>query len=96
MQKNESVENNVDNVNDELTLREDSNKQRLEEILDDLINESKRDLPSFYILFKNLPLNIYLKIDTLAHTYTDKKSESTKNIIKKAKYVNKKFHDKFK
>ena len=57
------------------------------------LNEDKK---SFIKNFKNLPLNIYLKIDSLRNTMLDKKSESFRNVAIKAKFVSKELHNQFK
>ena len=83
-------------IDKDLSLREDENKVRLENILDELLLELDQDIGKFKIIFKNLPLDIYSKIDSLAYTYSDKKNEDIKRIAEKAKKVNRAFHNQFK
>lgn len=83
-------------IEDNLSLREEENKIRLEDILDELLLELETDVKSFEIIFKNLPIDIYSKIDSLAYTYSDKKNEDIRRIAEKAKTVNKAFHNRYK
>jgi len=83
-------------VDDDFSLRDENNKVKIEDILDDLILKLEENEYAFISMFKNLPLDIYLKIDSLAYTYSDRKGEDIRRISRKAKLVNKTFHNKFK
>jgi hypothetical protein len=82
--------------NEEFSLRDKENMVELETILDELLAELQNDVKKFKIIFKNLPLKIYIKIDTLRNISTDKKSDKFIEIAKKAKKVSKEFHKQFK
>jgi len=88
MQENEFI--------NEFSLREEVNKIELEAILDDLQITLNDDMLKFKIVFKNLPLLIYNKIDSLANTSSDNKSDDIKRISSKAKFLSKTFHNQFK
>ena len=90
MQTDEPIEE------DSFSLNTSENIQKLELILDDLILQLEVDKKKFTTLFKNLPLNIYLKIDTLRNVTTDKKSAEFKLMAAKAKKVSRAFHNQFK
>jgi len=81
---------------EEFSLRDKDNLKLLNDVLEDLIEKSDNNLKQFYTVYSELPLYIYNKIDDLRNISYDKKSEEFINVAKKAKYVNKIFHDKFK
>lgn len=95
MQSDEPVEK-TNLGEEEFSLSNKENLLKLNIILDELILELNEDKKSFVKNFKNLPLNIYLKIDSLRNTMLDKKSESFRNVAIKAKFVSKEFHNQFK
>jgi len=82
--------------NEEFSLRNKENLLELEEILDDLIHHLEKDAKEFKIIYQNLPIKYYNKIDNLRNTSLEKKSKDFKRVAKKAKRVNKEFHTNFK
>jgi len=85
-----------DEIINDFSLREEINRIKLENILDELQEELNVDIKKFKTVFKNLPLLIYNKIDYLANTYSDNKNEDLKRISDKAKFLSKIFHNQFK
>lgn len=90
MQKNKLVEK------DDFTLKNKENLIELEEVLDDLITHLEKNIREFKIIYQNLPIKFYNKIDNLRSTSLERKSEDFKRIAYKAKRVSKEFHNNFK
>ena len=80
----------------DFNLNDEANVIKLHGILISLEDMYLQDIKQFKIMFKNLPLNIYVKIDNLRTTNTDNKSGLFKEIILKSKDISKKFHEQFK
>lgn len=85
-----------DGTIEEFSLRDKNNLNVLEEILDNLIKVYSVDIKQFRITYQTLPLIIYNKIDALRNVSYERKSDDFIRIAKKAKEVNKKFHNNFK
>lgn len=80
----------------EFSLRDKDNIEELNNILDSLYLDLSQDEKKFKLVFKNLPIKIYLKIDSLRSVSTENKSDKFKEVVEKAKDLSKKFHAKFK
>ena len=83
-------------IDDEFSLRNKDNLIELEKVLDDLLYDLEKDPKKFKVIYQNLPLKFYNKIDNLRNTSLEKKSEDFKRVAYKAKIVNKEFHTNFK
>jgi hypothetical protein len=90
MQKDEPVKPVI------YSLKEPENIEEIRYILNDLEQALNENILNFKIMFKNLPLNIYLKIDSLANTFASKNNPEIKELADKAKFLSKEFHKQFK
>jgi len=84
------------NDDEEFSLKDKKNLIKLEGILDDLLEKLEEDIKKFKILYQNLPLKFYNKIDNLRTTSLERKSDDFKRVAYKAKKVSKEFHSQFK
>jgi len=86
----------LNNQDEPLNLSNRENIKFLNSVLDDLMYKKENDYKTFLLEFKNLPINIYMKIDSLRNISLDKKSDEFKEVALKAKTLSKSFHDNYK